>query len=212
MTVLGGGNDLFIALEAMQATLAAGGDFNAAATLAFTAMGQAGGELAFYVKTMIVGNGARRVVVVNLPDVGTSPTATAGTKDLITAMVTTFNTQLAAGLTGTAGVLQIDAFAASQDQAAHPARYGLRNVDTPACDFSRMVFASSLVCSNATVVAPDVSRYLFADTVHPTPYGYRLLARNVAAGMRRAKWLAPGQGCDLLPGEAEGCTRPGGEH
>ena len=78
---------------------------------------------------MIVGNGARHVVVVNLPDIGTSPSATDGTRDLITALVTAFNTQLANGVAGTHGVLLVDAFAASQDQAAHPARYGLRNVD-----------------------------------------------------------------------------------
>ena len=157
-------------------------------------MAQAGGELAAYVKTMIVANGARRVVVVNLPDVGTSPSASADTKDLITGLVAMFNSQLANGLAATDGVLQVDAFAASQDQAARPARYGLRNVTTPACDFSRMVIPSSLVCSTATVVAPDVSRYLFADTVHPTPYGYRLLARTVTAAMRRAGGSAAARG------------------
>ena len=100
VTVLGGGNDLFVALDTLQATLAAGGDFNTAVQAAFGAMAQAGGELAAYVKTMIVANGARRVVVVNLPDVGTSPSATAGTKDLITGLVAMFNSQLANGLAG----------------------------------------------------------------------------------------------------------------
>jgi phospholipase/lecithinase/hemolysin len=212
VTVLGGGNDLFVALDTLQATLAAGGDFDTAVQAAFGAMAQAGGELAAYVKTMIVANGARRVVVVNLPDVGTSPSATTGTKDLITGLVAIFNTQLANGLAATDGVLMVDAFAASQDQAAHPARYGLRNVTTPACDFSQMVIPSSLVCSTATVVAPDVSRYLFADTVHPTPYGYRLLASTVTTGMRRAGWLGRGQGCERQGDDADGCAQPADEN
>jgi len=211
VTVLGGGNDLFVALETLQATLAGGGDPATAVTAAFTAVATAGAELAFYVNNMIVGNGARHVVVVNLPDVGTSPSATADTRALITAMVTAFNTQLANGVAGTHGVLLVDAFAASQDQAAHPALYGLSNVTTPACDFSRMVIPSSLVCSAATVVAPDVSRYQFADTVHPTPYGYRLLARTVTASMRRAEWLDSDKGCVRLADDAEDCTRPAGE-
>jgi phospholipase/lecithinase/hemolysin len=208
VTVLGGGNDLFVALETLQATLASGGDPATAVPLAFTAVATAGAELAFYVTHMIVGNGARHVVVVNLPDIGTSPSATDGTRDLITALVTAFNTQLANGLAGTHGVLLVDAFAASQDQAAHPARYGLRNVTTPACDFSVMVIPSSLVCSTSTVVVGHVSRYLFADTVHPTPYGYRLLARTVVASMRRAAWLGADRGCDRLADDAQDCTRP----
>lgn len=211
VTVLGGGNDLFVALDTLQATLAAGGDPATAVPAAFAAMAQSGAELASYVNNMIVGNGARHVVVVNLPNIGTSPSATAGTRDLITALVTAFNTQLANGVAGTRGVLLVDAFAASQDQAAHPERYGLRNVTTPACDFSRMVIPSSLVCSAATAVVPDVSRYQFADTVHPTPYGYRLLARTVARSMRRAEWLGPGEACDRLADDADDCTRPSDE-
>jgi phospholipase/lecithinase/hemolysin len=31
--------------------------------------------------------------------------------------------------------------------------------------------------------------FLFADTVHPTPYGYQLLAQFVASQMTRAGWL-----------------------
>jgi phospholipase/lecithinase/hemolysin len=47
---------------------------------------------------------------------------------------------------------------------------------------------SSLVCNASNVVAGDVSRYLFADTVHPTPYGYQLMSQLVLKEMVLAKW------------------------
>jgi phospholipase/lecithinase/hemolysin len=38
-------------------------------------------------------------------------------------------------------------------------------------------------------VAADVSGYAFADSVHPTPLGYRLLAQYVLTQMDVAGWL-----------------------
>jgi len=49
--------------------------------------------------------------------------------------------------------------------------------------------ASALVCSAANVVAGDTSRYLFADTEHPTPYGNQLLSQMVSAELARLGWL-----------------------
>jgi len=65
-------------------------------------------------------------------------------------------------------------------------------VTVPACDLTKLaatLFASSLVCTNATLIGGDVSHYEFADTVHPTPFGYSLLARYVADQMINAGWL-----------------------
>jgi phospholipase/lecithinase/hemolysin len=84
--------------------------------------------------------------------------------------------------------LIVDAFTQGQDQTAHPAQYGLTNVTVPACALSASVF-NSLVCSTNTLIAGDVSHYQFADTVHPTPYGYQLLAQFVAKRMVEAGWL-----------------------
>lgn len=195
VTVLAGANDLFMQLATLQGTIAAGGDPNAAATAAATAMGQAGAELAGYVRQRILAHGARHVVVVNLPDAGKTPSAyaeTPATQALITLLAGTFNAQLSNGLSGAHGVLVVDAFGASQDQAAHPRRYGLSNATDPACDLNATLIPSSLVCSApGTVIAGDISHYWFADTVHPTPYGYRLLTRLVAGTMTKAGWLAP---------------------
>ena len=35
----------------------------------------------------------------------------------------------------------------------------------------------------------DVSRFLYADTVHPTPYGHALIARLALEAMAAKGWL-----------------------
>jgi len=184
VTLLAGGNDVFVNLGAVAA--------GAATPLqAVTAMGTAGGELAAYVKNLIVAKGAKYVVVVNLPNVSKTPFAyslDANTQGLIQLMSSTFNEQLAKGLNGV-DVLLIDAYAQSNDQAARPAQYSLSNVQVPACDLTKTIFASSLVCSPATLASGDVSKYLFADGVHLTPYGYQLLAQFVSKNLAAKGWL-----------------------
>ncbi len=194
VTVMAGGNDLFMQLAAFEAMVGAGMPVDQASEAVVTAMGQAGGELAAYVQTQIVANGATRVVVVNVPDAANAPAflGNADTQALVTAMLTTFNGQLAAGLAAASDkVLQVDAYTASQDQAAHPAQYGLTNVTTPACDLTVALAAlpTSLVCSVDTLVAGVSETWQYADTVHPTPYGYKLLAQLVTAEMSKKGWL-----------------------
>ena len=188
VTVLAGGNDVFLNLAAISAGAAT-------PTQGLQAMGQAGAELAAYIKTTIVGNGATHVVVANLPDVSQTPFALstpAATQGLINTMVTTFNAQLHAGLAGVSGVLEVDAYTQGRDQTANPAQYAVTNTTVPACDLAKLastLFASSLVCTDATLIAGDTSHYQYADTVHPTPFGYSLLARYVADQMINAGWL-----------------------
>jgi len=126
VTVLAGGNDLFIdralTVDAQtQATLTAqaAGQIDAAtaatmiagfATQAIGQMTQAGTDLANLVKTQMIAKGAKHVVVVNLPDVSLTPdnalwlsTGAGHYVDPIHAhltldMATAFNTALAAGL------------------------------------------------------------------------------------------------------------------
>ena len=164
------------------------------APLIVTAMGTAGAELAGYVKTLIVGKGAKYVTVVNLPDLAKTPYAlgqSASTQDLVNSMVTTFNAQLLAGLNGDPNVLYVDAWSVSHDEASNPIPYGLTNVSSPACDLSaaKNALGSSLVCNKSNLVAGVTDNYLFADSVHPTPYGYLLLARYVSKEMAVKGWL-----------------------
>ena len=173
------------------ATVGAGGDPQAAATAAVTAMGVAGGELAAYVQNLVIARGAQRVVVVNVPTVRTTPfgaTQSPEVQALLDQMSSTFNQQLAAGLAGASQVLLVDWFADAQALHANPAQFGVSNALQPACDLTKTPLRS-LTCTTSTLVAGDTSRYYFADEVHPGPYGYGLLASLVARAMVARGWL-----------------------
>jgi phospholipase/lecithinase/hemolysin len=169
------------------------------AGIAATDMADAATQLATAVKGLI-SQGAKRVMVVNLPDVSQTPMATASptTQPLVLALTQAFNNTLQAGLTGTPEVVFVDAFAENRRQLANPAHYALTNVTTVACDLTSPanVFAttgnadgSSLVCNSSNLVAGDTSHYLFADNVHPTPYGHKLLAQYAIKALVLAGWL-----------------------
>jgi outer membrane lipase/esterase len=167
---------------------------NTGAAAAVTAMGQAGAELAGYVNQLILANGAKYVTVINIPDIGTTPLGNSlgtSTVSLVNTMVATFNAQLQSGLSGNANVLLVDANTQSHLNALNPSQYGISNVTTPACNLTPAAnpLGSSLVCTTANVISGDVSHYLFADSVHPTPYGYSLLAKYVATQMALRGWL-----------------------
>lgn len=167
---------------------------NTGAPAAVQAMGQAGAELAGDINTLILGNGAKYVTVVNIPDIGTTPLGdsfAASTLSLVNTMVSTFNSQLQSALAGNSDVLLVDANTESHLNTQDPAQYGLTNVTTPACNLNAAVnpLSSSLVCTTANENTSDVSHYMFADTVHPTPYGYSLLAKYVATQMALRGWL-----------------------
>lgn len=155
-------------------------------------MAAAGAELAELIRSQIIAKGANYVVLNNLPDLGSSPSGksqAASTQTLINGMVSAFNIALRVGIDGLdAKVLYVDLFTLSQDQVANPAKYGLSNTTKPACG-ANPLGTSSLVCTAGNVIAGDVSKYMFADDVHPTPYAHSLIAKYVAEQMVLRGWL-----------------------
>ncbi|HEY0063989.1 MAG TPA: esterase [Telluria sp.] len=155
-------------------------------------MAAAGTELANLVRNEIVGKGANYVVLVNLPDLATTPSGksqSASSQQLIAGMVSGFNIALRVGVDGLESkVLPVDLYTVSVDEIANPAKYGITNTTTPACG-TNALGGTSLVCNATNVVAGDVSHYLFADTVHPTPFGNSLIAKYVADQMAVRGWL-----------------------
>ncbi|WP_323139945.1 SGNH/GDSL hydrolase family protein [Massilia phyllosphaerae] len=160
-----------------------------------TALGTAGAELAVLVKNQIVAKGANYVVVNNLPDVSIAPSVlvqSADTQKLVATMVSTFNAQLKAGLGDDAKILYVDLATVSHDQAVNPAPYGLTNTKDTACvvnDLTKNPLSSSLVCTKNNLISGDVSHYMFADGVHPTPFEYALIARYILLQMSGKGWI-----------------------
>ena len=174
--------------DAQAAGAKAGADYAAQqGPIMVAAMGKAGAELAGIVKTQLVAKGANYVVVNNLPDVASTPSGKSQTPEiqgLIKTMVDTFNSQLKTGLGEDPRILYVDLFTVSRDQVTNPAIYGLTNTALPACTSE-----SSLTCTSKTLSAADVSHYMFADGVHPTPYVNWLVARYVFKDMAIKGWL-----------------------
>lgn len=219
VTVMAGANDLFMHLKAVAAAsqggttavgaaMAAGWDqsaqtavatggasaVSAATAAAVQGMTQAGAALATLVREQVLAKGAQYVLVANVPDVATTPLALsydAATRQLITTMAMAFNAQLQAGLTGTP-VVQADLFAQSRAQVADPVRFGLTNITAPACSTNpalNPLNGTALVCTAYSTVAANTDGYLYADDVHLSPRGYRLMSDYIIERLEVAGWL-----------------------
>ena len=177
-----------------------------AQTAAQNEMKKAALELTGYVKTEILAKGGRYVAVFNLPDSTLTPfgsTLPATAKPVLSGLVDTFNLWLREGLTGVA-VKIVDQNTAGKDVYANPARFGIANNTVPTCDAAvisaitrgAVTDGSSLFC-NSTVGAPyyglragaNVSTWQFADSVHPTPGGHRIISDYVLAQLRSFGWI-----------------------
>jgi phospholipase/lecithinase/hemolysin len=173
---------------------------------AVVAVRTAATELATLVKEEILAKGAQRVAVMTLPDGSLAPrfaAADAQTKGLVSQLFAEFNTALLAGLSGSsARIIDIDAiFAAAR---ANPSAFGLTNVDTAACSAAiisavtggQVTDGSSLFC-NASAGVPfnglspgaSASTYLFADGLHPTTAGHKLLADQIWGKLKDFGWV-----------------------
>jgi len=165
-----------------------------AVAAAVQGMAIAGTELAVMVKEQLIKKGARTVLVINIPDAASSiyGAENPATLPVVRAMVSAFNTQLSAGLTGVPEVIQFDLFKATQAWFTQPSVYGLTSVNQRACSRDpkkNFLDGRAILCSVNSTSAGDVSRFLTADDVHPTPYGHSLIANAVEDALRNAnKW------------------------
>jgi outer membrane lipase/esterase len=176
-----------------------------AQTAAQAEMKKAALELAGYVKTEILAKGGRYVAVMNLPDSTLTPfgsTLPASARPVLSALVDTFNLWLREGLTGVP-VKLIDQNTAGKDVYARPAAYGITNNTVPACDATKIsavtggavTDGSSLFCSgdaapyNGVRTGASATTWQFADGVHPTPGGHRLISDLVLQQLRSFGWI-----------------------
>ncbi|MDP3671469.1 MAG: SGNH/GDSL hydrolase family protein [Telluria sp.] len=164
---------------------------SANAALAVGAVAGAGAELATLLTTQIVGKGANHVVVGSLPDLGAFPSArkeSGAGQALVKAMVAAFNDQLRTGTAGQAKILYVDLYSVTHDQITNPGPYGLTNTTEAACG-ANPLGSAALGCNGSNLIGGDVSHYMFADDVHPTPFESLLTARFVALQMAIKGWL-----------------------
>jgi outer membrane lipase/esterase len=186
VTLLAGGNDIFINIGLV-------GAGSITPTQSVQALTQAGTELSESIRKSIIGNGAKQVAVLLLPDVSITPfgkSQSSNTQALLKTMVVAFNTALQTGLAGS-GALIIDTYTENQKQISNPSVYGLVDVSLPVCDLSAKAntLGSALICgANNLRVGADIGSALFADSVHPTPKGYKLVFDTVLKSMIKNGW------------------------
>jgi outer membrane lipase/esterase len=175
-TVWMGANDLFPLIPAWAANPATA-----------TANASAGGIAPATATVQEIGRlqaaGARNILVLNLPDLGSTPQFGAGTPfaaaaPLATLATLSYNGALNQGLAslGT-GIIPINVFGLVAEVRTNPAAFGFTNVTGTACNLGVLPGGSSLFCGRSALVASGAENtYLFADGVHPTGAAHRLLA------------------------------------
>jgi phospholipase/lecithinase/hemolysin len=189
----GGANDVFFNLETAQAAGTA-----SAQQAAVEAIQQAAMDLVD-IANAVVENGATRVVLFNLPDIGTSPqgVASADHGQSFTQISQLFNTTLANSLRQenlTNKVLLIDSFTIIDGIMANFRDNGFTVTNTAtACNLQAQIaratqlhldnpdeFGISLFCSPKTFATKDADQtFMFADMVHPATHLSALFAHIV---------------------------------
>jgi outer membrane lipase/esterase len=147
--------------------------------------------------------GARYIMVWLLPDLGLTP-ATFGTpvQPFATQLSTTFNTELAAQLSGlNANIIPLNIPLLVQETLSNPGAFGLATDQ----NLIGTCFSGSGCTMNPTYglngTSPDPTKLLFNDSVHPTIAGQRLIA-DYAYSLLAAPWEVT-----LLPEMAHGTLR-----
>ena len=179
----------------------------AAQTAALAAVKQAGLELAGYIHDKILAKGGKYVAVGTVPNFAGTPfgqSLPASARPVLTDLARDFNLWLRDGLTGQP-VQIVDGFEGIYGSiSSDPAKYGFANSTVPACDATkisaitsgRVTDGSSLFC-NSTAGAPynglrtgaDATTWFFADSIHPTTGGHKLISDTVTQQLKSFGWL-----------------------
>lgn len=170
-------------------------------------MKQAALELATYVNDQILAKGGVYVVIVGLSDIadtpfGNSPTVVPA-RSVLSGLSEIFNLWLREGLKDRP-VQWIDTWSLYKTAYQNPAQFGFANNTVPACDATliaqitanQVIDGSSLFC-NSTTGAPfyglragaSDTTWQFADSVHPTKGGHKVISDTFAAQLRGFGWI-----------------------
>ena len=140
--------------------------------------------------------GVKNILVFNLPNIGTTPSATAqgpAGAAALTGLSLIFNGQLNAGLAQMqTGIIPVDAYGLLSEVIANPSAYGFSNATDPACG----VGSTSVVCGPQgsglpfTYASGTDQTYLFADGVHPTTALHAMLGAYVMSIIRAPEQIS----------------------
>ncbi|HLX29347.1 MAG TPA: autotransporter domain-containing protein [Casimicrobiaceae bacterium] len=122
-------------------------------------------------------NGARYIIVFNLPDIGKTPFGMgSGQAPQISAITNLYNTALIGSLDALgAPTIRVNIEGLLNEVLANPSAFGFVNNATPACGTT-----PSLLCTQANLVAPNAQNtFVFADAVHPTTATHAIIAQAV---------------------------------
>ena len=177
-----------------------------AQTAAQEGMKRAAQELTGYVRDKILAKGGKYVTVFNLPDSSLTPfgsTLPVDARGVLTTLVDTFNLWLRDGLGGQP-VKLVDQNTAGKAVYANPGQYGLTVNTVPTCDATAIsaitggavTDGSSLFCNGTPGVGyyglragANVDTWQFADGVHPTPGGHKVISDYVTSQLRAFGWI-----------------------
>jgi phospholipase/lecithinase/hemolysin len=183
-TVSIGGNDILAILNAANfSTIYGTGTTlgNVAATAAGTDVAQSVALEATFLSGLI-STGVTNIVVMNVPDIGTTPEALAMTaaQDAAGTVLSAYYNQLLAADINALNQGQVtikidDAFSMIDSVVANPSVSGLTNVTTPVYSGDSSTFVPADL---ATTITANWNQYLFFDTIHPTETGQTGLAQQ----------------------------------
>ncbi len=196
------------------ATQALGQEYQTALVHAQHQIDQAADDLA-RLTLRIIEHGARYVLVYTLPDSAETPfgrglpytlrdfpqpppagyvchaSETLAPCRLLSLLVNRFNQRLLDNLQGKP-VKIFDSHQLFKELVAHPGSYGFTHATVPWCSPK---VPSSLLCNldtpnkTAGATVQDLSSWLFADDIHPTPAGYQVLADQTWSELERFGWI-----------------------
>lgn len=177
VTMWAGHNDIFFALGS---------------TTPFEDVIKAAEELVSSIKNLIIAQGATHVLVLNLADIRYTPLGFSLPPDFskfINDLIMAFNKELAHGLDNNKKILLLDIYTQGHLWVKNPEDFGITNYTTPACDFSKTLYPSTLLCTSSTLVDNNTAGYFYADMVHPAPKGQEIIADYVLGELKEHGWL-----------------------
>ncbi len=164
------------------------------------------------IKTNALEKGAKRIAVLNMPDVSLTPrfsavlmgvsaqagpSASTQLQGAIQQWIGLFNKRLKDLTANDKQIVVVDFFGEFTRQVANPASFGLRDATNPVCpvtgtDGSGLPTYSFPTCTSAALddlpgkTANWWAKDMFSDGFHPTPFAHTLLAQSVTRSLEQA--------------------------